>query len=731
MRTLGAIAAVAVLLMAAGIAAALFLTNKAPSEEVSSSSRGGPSSEIPYTLESLRKPALMEGTLSSEQVSAETPQYALPLSVDEISNWDLTDRLRLSDSDKDMLLRNGFVVLGDGTWSFYTDQPVDAYKLIEGMPTYVTVDSMLHVYHVFYDNLLSSVEEESLHKDLELITKELLKANERLYGISSGAVREAARENVAFFSVAKKLLDPSFDPPDYVSQEVGQELSLIEGHRGFAKSPIFQYEEDYSQYLPRGHYTRSETLRRYFKAMMWYGRMTFLLNSVNGRLVPKDVADRETLQAALISAQVSSTGVAERWRRIYAVTSFFVGISDDLTPCEYLDAMNKVFGSEISPDQIVGRISELRKELNSMRMPRIYSGTGNCQASSLSPEELERCLYLSKGMRFFGQRYVPDSYIMGSLVAPSVGAYTGDDKPFTLVMTPLGPARGFPRGLDVMAVLGSDRALSIIERAGDADYKGYEEKVMSLRREFSNLTCRNLYWAWLDVLRSVIGEREEGYPTFMRTEAWQDRQLLSALASWTELRHDTILYVKQSYTVKFTALPPSVGKVYVEPMPEVYLKLRELTEMTLEGLDKMGLLNSTQREKLSNLALLLDKLHKVSLEELSGKDPNLEIRMGEVLEDLLSGLDDRSTSTLLVADVHTESNSKQVLEEGVGKFSLMVVAVKVNGRINLFVGPVLTYYEFKVPMSSRLTDEAWKSMYSESPLPLPKWTSSFVSRSPG
>ena len=35
--------------------------------------------------------------------------------------------------------------------------------------------------------------------------------------------------------------------------------------------------EDYSQYIPRGHYTRSEELKKYFKAMMWYGRLTFRL----------------------------------------------------------------------------------------------------------------------------------------------------------------------------------------------------------------------------------------------------------------------------------------------------------------------------------------------------------------------------------------------------------------------------------------------------------------------
>ena len=58
----------------------------------------------------------------------------------------------------------------------------------------------------------------------------------------------------------------------------------------------------------------------------------------------------------------------------------------------------------------------------------------------------------------------------------------------------------------------------------------------------------------------------------MRTEAWQKKELNAALSSWTELRHDTILYAKQSYTPITTGLPPQVTG-YVEPVPEFYGRL--------------------------------------------------------------------------------------------------------------------------------------------------------------
>ena len=92
-----------------------------------------------------------------------------------------------------------------------------------------------------------------------------------------------------------------------VQSEVTRELALIEKHAGFAPSPIFIYDEDYSQYVPRGHYTRSETLKRYFKAMLWYGRMTCLLKGNDSfgpggdALISVAEARIQTFQAALLT----------------------------------------------------------------------------------------------------------------------------------------------------------------------------------------------------------------------------------------------------------------------------------------------------------------------------------------------------------------------------------------------------------------------------------------------
>ena len=93
-----------------------------------------------------------------------------------------------------------------------------------------------------------------------------------------------------------------FEVPAFVNEDVEAEIALIEAHEGFSTSPIFLYNEDYSQYVPRGHYTHSEVLKNYFKAFMWHGRMSMLLKD---KLIesedPAKEARIQTIQASLIS----------------------------------------------------------------------------------------------------------------------------------------------------------------------------------------------------------------------------------------------------------------------------------------------------------------------------------------------------------------------------------------------------------------------------------------------
>jgi hypothetical protein len=499
--------------------------------------------------------------------------------------------------------------------------------------------------------------------------------------------------------------------------------------------------------VPRGHYTRSENLEKYFKTLMWYGRIAFLLKGAENwgqagdALISEYDAKIQTMQAVLIANSLETVQVGERsgrevWDRMYAVTSFYVGLADDLTPYEYVGAINEIFGANFVPADLEDEdgFFDLKVELASLRSPEICGGTGEVQlVPPITPESLNAVLDKTKGMRFMGQRFIPDSYMFQHLVFPEVSDYLGDGDPvpFTLGSPGLGLARCYPRGLDVMALLGSARAADILVTEGDTEYVNYDVEFAELKSEFDEFDelewNRNLYWGWLYSLRSLIGGFGEGYPSFMRTDVWEDKELNAALASWTELRHDTILYAKQSYTGEVTSIPPVVPG-YVEPVPEFYARLLALTSMTREGLLAFGTLSEEAEERLINLENVLLRLIEISNKELtnlalSEEDLRFIEDFGALLEWVILGVSEEGVKTTLVADVHTNGAEYTVVEEGVGYVDVIIVACPTpEGGIFLAAGPVLSYYEFKHPMSDRLTDEAWRALLASPDRPeRPSW----------
>ncbi|MGA2865023.1 MAG: DUF3160 domain-containing protein [Verrucomicrobiota bacterium] len=692
------------------------------------------------------------GSFYEYQPVAVTPNALsapLPLSLDQVSNAPVVDVLPPMDqSARQALERNGFVVLPDR-------QEVDmigAYEQLAELhvPNFITSDSMLHLYHVQFDEILKTVEANEFFPQMKVMSEALFESATNQYGALTGDLQEAARRNVAFCSVALALLGEAIVAPAPVADIVAGELDKIERHAGFGQSPLFAYQEDYSQYVPRGHYTRSEELKEYFKTLMWYGRMAFLLKGghvPDEALVSVAEARIQTLAAALLTLdldrlQAGGQPIADIWNRVYAVTAFFVGLADDLTPYDYKVALGQVFGAQVNVLSLTDDASflALRKALAAMPNPEIYGGTGNILLPpDATAADLDQVLAKTKGMRLMGQRFVPDSYMMQHLVFPAVGLYTGAGNPFTLVMSLGGPIRGFPRGLDVMVVLGSERALNILDREGDTDYADYDASMNALIRQFRAFSrqewTRNLYWSWLYALQPLLERCGPGYPAFMQTAAWQDKQLGAALASWAELRHDTILYAKQSTTVGTSYVGPDTTDCgYVEPVPEFYNRLKALTRMTQTGLATFNVLDSTQASRLNLLGDVLDRLTTISVGELEGRGPSAADGeyingFGHTLAPLGEGLSDtQAGQTALVADVHTDPNSGKVLEEGVGYVKLLVAAYQVpGGRTVLGAGPVFSSYEFKWPMDNRLTDENWTNLLASGSQPArPDWVASFM-----
>jgi hypothetical protein len=179
---------------------------------------------------------------------------------------------------------------------------------------------------------------------------------------------------------------------------------------------------------------------------------------------------------------------------------------------------------------------------------------------------------------------------------------------------------------------------------------------------------------------------------------------------------------------------------YVEPNPHLYGRLASLASFMRDGLDERGLLIGEVRTKLDDLVSLLLSLKTISEKELvddeiSYEEYDLIASIGDRLEDLVtfseevSGQIESETDDemAVVADVHTDPNTEQVLEEGVGYPMNLYVIVNIEGRLVISQGGMFSYFEFGHPMADRLTDEAWQQMLKSASAPeLPIWMASYV-----
>lgn len=683
-------------------------------------------------------------------VTPKVPAYTVNQDLSNVTN---AGNFSLSDEQKNLLVKNSFTVASPG-WSdeFFKIYESNRYGYT---PSFVTTDSMLHTYHLFFDYLLKRVEIEKLAPELKTLNAAMLSAAQAQYNELKGTDWEnAAKRNVGFFSVASKLLDSSVKVPDIVKNEVDQELAFIEAHQQIRESPVMNIgrditkdtidtpqgkislaalSEDYSQYIPRGHYTKSDLLKAYFKTMMWHGRLTFRFKNPD-----------EVKSAALIVLNLNQEKNSQSWDKIYEPTNFFVGKSDDITFYQLKDAVEKNYSQLPSLKTLTTdttKFNSLFEAANNLEAPQINSMP--IFSPGLQPDREKEI----KGFRFMGQRFTIDASIFQRLLYREVGNKHGVIPP-----APDDTTRMMPKGLDVTAAMGSDEAYNILKSYGEDQYYLYPENMAKMKKYIAELPndnwTQNLYWGWLYSLKPLTEAKSEGYPSFMKNDAWVRKELNTYLGSWTELKHDTILYAKQVYA-ELGGGPPEQkdDRGYVEPNPDVYARLASLLKMTNEGLQMRGLISDANKDNLGKLEQLSLSLKTITEKELnntalSDDDYELIRSYGGQLEHFwldvsqeeltASGLNQynflQQNPAALVADVATDPNG-QVLEEATGHIADIYVVVPVDGKLRIAKGGVYTYYEFPWPLSDRLTDEKWREILnSENKPSLPDWTSAFMAQ---
>ncbi|MCI8380193.1 MAG: DUF3160 domain-containing protein [Lachnospiraceae bacterium] len=670
----------------------------------------------------IKKPLLLDRKKAEEE--AVTPNVTSYTIEPDLSNVENLWQFYMEGDVAAKLAENGFIVWGDGGDEFYEGYEWNRYSMI---PNFVTVDSMMHTYHLYFSFLMKNIEKDYLAEDLSALSLKMLENSAAQYEVLQGTEwEEAAARNVAFFMVGTSLSGADVTGYEYAEGMALAELNAIDAASGIADSVITGEMEDYSQYIPRGYYAGDEQLERYFRMMMWYGRIHFVQE--------KEDLDRSALLMTMALKEDAESYAL--WEGIYAVTSFFAGASDDAGVCEYVQLMEEAYGEKSSVGDLAG------EEESFKRFHELTAALDPPRINSLPIMDGED--HVIRGFRLMGQRFSIDGVIMQNLIYQNVAEDSAGNK------------RMLPDVLDVPAALGSEAALEILTAQGDTGYANYAENMEKLRESLAGeheiLWNASLYAIWLNTLRPLLSEKGEGYPVFMQNEEWTKKNLECFAGSFAELKHDTVLYTKQVMAEMGGGMeeePDDRG--YVEPEPLVYARFNRLAVQTAEGLKKYGMLHAADEENLMRLAEMAEKLRVISDKELVNEllseeeyefircyGGNLEHFWIEAVKNDTGVEGVSELPAAIVTDIATDPNG-QVLEIATGNPSLIYVVVNVDGKVKIARGSVYTFYQFPWDLSDRLTDSKWRYMMGyqadengnrrdyeeELPVKQPEWTQSY------
>ena len=617
--------------------------------------------------------------------------------------------------------KNGFAIVpGEEDQLFHIYERNDYRQF----PSFVTTDLYLQAFHMFFDCLLKETEEQKFSPMVTLFVKQNYEQMMQLASTTTDAkIKAAAEHNAAYYAIAYELnTGKSLPVPASFTELVKEEINHVNaaettsseflGYTEARNMPMFIY----NIYRPRGHYTRNETLKRYFCAMMW------LQNAPFG--TDKD----DQLEQALLLAQTigGNANLTKQYKDITEPITYLMGMPDDVSILQVYAEIQKS-GSTVSElindkkkfDAIRKALEELSKK-QSIIKPKF-------QASS----PFKICL--------MPQRYMPDSEVLQEMV----------DYESTPTL------RDVPKGLDILASIGISSAERILiqELKEQEKWNKYTSNLEQMKKRMGeidwNQTVAN---KWIAALKDVNSKNAQ-YPKFMLSPQWDKKNLNAALASWAELKHDAILYAKQPMGAECGGggPPEPYVKGYVEPNIAYWTKAIELIDATMEVLKRFDLVTEKGTTAATDLREQAEFLLNCSKKELAGKNlteqeyrqietigstfENITLNLIKEPDQFLMGwgnVNGADKKISVVADVYTANSynnpDKSVLYEAVGPAHEIYVVVELDGYLYLTRGAVFSYREFQEDIAApRKTDEEWQQELQTQPdKGIPNWMKEII-----
>ncbi|NEO71764.1 DUF3160 domain-containing protein [Moorena sp. SIO3H5] len=620
------------------------------------------------------------------------------------------------------------------------------------LPVFVSADALLHAWHRSYDAILEELEESYLATSLdEILTGMADKIPEASNQYGNGVLDLSLIDADYFLAVARSLL-----AGETVKTKLNQDarvaatLNAIEAEQIEEEFKLFGRDRDmdFSQFKVRGHYENSETLKKYFQAVMWCGRVDL---RITGK--PEEASSRELGTAIILNDLLKQSGKFEQWQDFDQMLQTFVGATDSMTFAQLADLLKQAKIKSPTDIKDLSTLKQLQTEIlaNHVGFQNIRSHV------YVSPEDDNQTKdIIPHSFTVIGQKFILDSWMLSKVVY--------DD----IIWNRKKVQRRVPSGLDVaFATLGNTQVVpELVDRMrnqnGDKfrDGLNYQHNLAAAFNVVDQLNPSawedNLYMHWLATLRELSKPTTDSkYPEAMRTRAWGMKTLNTQLASWTQLRHDTILYAKQSYTATTRCYYPAG---FVEPRPEFWERFEKMAVLAGQLIEntpfpeRFRKIQQKQTKFFKNFSQQLTILKEIALKELAQQElteaqTNFLEKVVEI-ERFASGgptysgwypslfykkPDDSDKWDAIVADVHTNvpdpmvGDPGSVLHQGVGNIDLLMIAVDNGEDKMVFAGPVLSHYEFEMPGVSRKSDSEWKKDIQTGKLPpRPNWTKSYL-----
>ena len=620
----------------------------------------------------------------------------------------------------DMLGRNGFAIVpNDHIQLFHVYERNDYQQF----PNFVTTDMYMQLFHMYFGYVLRTIEEEKFIPLIAQVCEHMITdMGDVAQTNPDESIKELARFNATFYAIAYTLLtEERTDVPDGYKRFYDQELASINtAEDNF--SAFLEYTNvmfPYSLFKPRGHYTRTDALKRYFKTMMWLQTAPFCLDN-----------DAQLKKAALSASVLANspnfgTETLEKYRAVLEPMNFIIGLPDNVS---FLNLAGIMAKENYDLNGLLTGSKDLEKFRKSVKQ------LADAQ-NRIKPKQTLSCV---DKINFMPQRYLSDNEVLQELVDV--------DNPET--------KRAYPKGLDVMAAFGSDSAEDLLlnELKEGAAWDKYPGILSRLQVQMEEVDWNaSLYNKWIESLLNL--QRADGaYPPFMQTSQWAKKDLNASLASWAELKHDAILYAEQPMAAECGGDGPpdpyTVG--YVEPNIAYWESVIELLDLTKAVLIRNNLMtehiSSVSRSLSENAEFLLS----ASKKELTGKRlTENEFRQIEYIgstfewitldlvrqpDQYLDGwhnIQGPDKSVAVVADVFTSNANnnpdKGIMHVATGNVNDIYVVVEINGLLYLTKGAVFSYHEFHLPLGNRLTDEEWQKMLENNQAPkVPEWMQEII-----